>query len=91
MASQPGSKILSPLEEITQTLAWVVGPLYDKVEPKRSIGYRAVKGWRILSLGDDNAEEAVTIRAETPDQLLEKVREFEADAARKLAEALEKK
>lgn len=78
--------MLHPLEEITQTFAWVVGPWYPNGVTK-SAGYRAVKGWMVLSLGDDAAEEAVTLRATTPQELLEKVRAYEAEQQRKLDQA----
>lgn len=75
-----------PLIEITQKFAWVVGPLYDPNDSKRSIGYRAIKGWHVINL-DDDAESRVTVKAATPEELLQKVRDFEAEESRKLAEA----
>ena len=75
-----------PLIEITQKFAWVVGPLYAAGDAKRSIGYRAVKGWHVINL-DDAAEEVVTLRATTPQELLDKVKAYEADQTRKLEDA----
>ncbi len=77
--------MLHPLEEITQTFAWVVGPWYPN-GVTRAAGYRAVKGWNVINL-DDAVEEAVTLRANTPQELLEKVRAYDAEEQRKLDEA----
>ena len=67
---------MSPLEEIVMTFGWVAGPRYDADDPKRPIGFRAVKGWRCINL-DDAAEEACTVRATTAEELLAKVQAFE--------------
>jgi len=72
---------MNALEQIIRQFAWVVGPLYDPNDPRRSIGYRAIKGWHVINL-DDAAEEAVTLRATTPEDLLEKVKAYEVELER---------
>jgi hypothetical protein len=76
---------LDPLMKIV-SMGWVVGPRYDPKTPKRLIGLRAVKGWYVINL-DDAAEEAVTVRSDSPEELLRKVEEYEAGEEQKLAEA----
>jgi hypothetical protein len=86
--SHVGEEIVEdhPLVEITQKFAWVVGPLYDKNDSKRPIGFRAVKGWHVINL-DDDAENAVTLKATTPQELLDKVKAFEAEQTKNMEEA----
>lgn len=77
---------MSPLETIIMTLGWVVGPRYEN---NVKVGYKAVKGWNVINL-DDEAEERVSVRATTPDELIASIMAFEAELERVHAEALAK-
>ena len=73
------------LVEAIINYAWVVGPRYDGKTPK-ACGYTAVKRWNVIGL---DGEDEYTVTADTPEELLAKIKKFEADAETKMLRAEE--